>query len=234
MRAALLSLLLCFWSVAASAGDLKIVGPPEVEPGRPAWFEITGVEEGTTATFFPSDVLQTGPPHIVTLHGMFWTETPGIYTINAIAATTTVDWEKKTVSTTLTPLSYRVEVGTPEPEPDPDPQPDPDPPPPDITDLTAVIVYETQDQDQQDPRWAQVMYGPTLAKLLGAKKWIVVDDDVEGDVPDYVAACIDKTKGENLKEPHLFLLDQNRKIVWNGHLPKSVDATVAIVKEYLP
>ena len=119
---------------AGPAGAAVIDGPKEVAAGHPAWFQITGLASGASAAWFPSAHLQAGPPHLVECSALFWTQTPGSYTVNAIA----VDWEAKR----LTPLMATVQVVGDGPLPPPDPDPPIPPPTPDPLTGLALLAYD--------------------------------------------------------------------------------------------
>src|SRR3990172_8212605 len=75
------------------------------------------------------------------------------------------------------PFFFKIVVGQP-PPPFPskraaaDPQP---PPPPPARETTGVVIYELDDPSQQRPEYAQIMYGPSIRKLLEGR-WHCVDD----------------------------------------------------------
>lgn len=105
---------------------------------------------------------------------------------------------------------------------------------PPITKLYGVIVFDPDDEDQQDPVWSQIMFGPYFNRMLGDREWQPVADDLSGAPPDWLSTLVDRTKQEGLQEPHLWLLNQDRSVVWNGQLPKTIEATEDIVREWVP
>src|SRR3972149_5685027 len=94
--------LFAFWAClvwTAAAAGLEIVGPSgTVRPSQPVWLEIAGAPEGAAASFFPSDVLTTGPPHVMPRHALFHADAAGAYQVNAFV--TVVDWQARTITTT--------------------------------------------------------------------------------------------------------------------------------------
>src|SRR3989304_8496681 len=109
--------LLAFWACLVSTGaaaGLEVWGPSgTVKPPEPVWREIAGAPEGAAASFFPSDVLTTGPPHVAPRHALFHADAAGAYQVNAFV--TVVDWDARTITTT--PLSFKIIVGEPQPPP---------------------------------------------------------------------------------------------------------------------
>src|SRR3990172_4593553 len=207
----------CLVSTAAAPGR-EIWGPGgTVKPPQPVWLEIAGVPEGAAASFFPSDVLTTGPPHLMPRHALFHADAAGAYHVNAFV--TVVDWQARTITTT--PLSIKIVVGQPEP-----------PPPAPATEITGVVIYELDDPSQQKPEYAQIMYGPSIRKLLEGR-WHCVDDDVSGQLRPFVAAALAAVEAEKLPEPHLFLFDQDGRQIHRGPLPGSVEAAAAKIREFL-
>ena len=165
-----------------------------VKPSEPVWLEIAGAPQGAAASFFPSDVRTAGPPHVAPLRCSFTPTPRAAYQVNAFV--TVVDWDARTITTT--PLSIKIVVAEPEP-----------PPPPPAREITGVVIYELDDPSQQKPEYAQIMYGPSIRKLLEGR-WHCVDDDVSGQLRPFVAAALAAVKAEKSPEPHLFLFDQDR------------------------
>ena len=118
------------------------------------------------------------------------------------------------------PFCFKIVVGEPQP-----------PPPPPARETTGVVIYELDDPSQQRPEYAQIMYGPSIRKLLEGR-WHCVDDDVSGQLPPFVAAALAAVKAEKLPEPHLFLFDQDGRQIHRGPLPGSVEAAAAKIREF--
>jgi len=185
-------------AVASAAHAASIDGPKTVQPGHPAWFQITDLATEATAAWFPSPCLQAGPPHITEGSALFWTVTPGTYEVNAIAAWL-VDGKIR-----LLPLTATVEVAGDAPDP---PVP-PDPPPPPNQKWQVVIVFESADLDNY-PRSQQVMLGSlTFRSSLKTKghKLVaggIIDKDIkdrDGKTPEALKPFLGAASGKPLPQ----------------------------------
>ena len=200
-----------------------IVGPAEpIAPKQPAWLSIEGITPGSSATFFPNAQLQTGPPHIVPLHALFWAEKAGTYQVNAMAVS--VDWTAQTIS--LIPLSYTVTVQG-------DDGPDPPPPPPPVDRLWGLLLYEANDLDEQ-PEFAKVAASTRLRAIekfeLQAYDKDVKDED--GETPETLKPWLKVIADQKWPLPQLLLISEAGDLV--DHVsPTTVDATISFVEERL-
>lgn len=162
-------LLVCLLVAAhAPAADPTIVGPVgPVGVKSVSWVSLEGLTAGCTATFFPSEQLTVGPPHIQPGHGLFWSDKVGKFTVSAVV----VDWEART----LTPLTYSITVGT---APDPDPDPDPDPQP--NRRWQIMLFHESADLDNLPRGQVELLSSLSLREeLTSAGHYLlgVYDDD---------------------------------------------------------
>lgn len=113
---------------------------------------------------------------------------------------------------------------------------------PDVTKLAGVIVYDVEDESQQDYDWYTIMYGERFNKMVGDDYWQPVDIDAQGSPPWIklmIARVLDEEKP--LAQPQLFLYDWPRReeepnhgVVWNGPLSKDIDTVEKQVREWLP
>lgn len=163
-----LVLLICLLIATNALGaDPTIIGPVGPVPAKSvSWVSLEGLAANCTATFFPSEQLTVGPPHLQPSHGLFWSDKLGKFTVNAIV----VDWTART----LTPLTYSIVVGT-EPNP-PDP---PDPPNPDRK-WQVMIVHESNDLDNLPRGQVELLSSLSLREELKAAGYVllgVYDDD---------------------------------------------------------
>jgi len=191
---ALCSLVFC---LPAAGQDIKIVGPTDpIQAGEPAWLEITGVPDDQGAVFNLHPLLYTNPQHIVPMHGLFLTTTPGTYQITATALIVEIDWEKKTHRTTLIPLSYEVTVEGEAPHPDP--------PPPVDTKWQVAIFHQSDTRDTMDADQLEVCTGPLFRQELAAKGHGFVglfdpdERDSKDGIPERVRRFFDAADGHEL------------------------------------
>jgi len=203
--------------IAALAQGLSIVGPTEpIEPRQPAWLTIVGVESGTSAVFFPSDQLQSGPPHIMPLSALFWADSPGVYRANAIV----VDWTAQL----LIPLTFTIKV---EGENGPDPPP---PPPPPSDELWGLLIYESHDLDD-DPDFAKVVVSTRL-RAIDKFTLCPYDKDVkneDGETPSDLKPWINLIADNRWPLPQMMLVNEAGDLV--AHKPVAdVDDAIAFVK----
>jgi len=205
--------------VMAIAQGLSIVGPTEpIEPKSPVWLTIVGVEQGASAVFFPSDQLQSGPPHIMPLSALFWAETAGTYRANAIV----VDWSAQL----LIPLTYTVVVGE-------DAGPDPPPPPPPADELWGLLIYEAHDLDD-DPEFAKIRVS---TRLRAIDKFTLqpYDKDAtneDGETPADLKPWLKLITDNNWALPQMLLVNEAGDLVAHK-TPESVDGAIAFVEEHL-
>ena len=133
-------------------------------------------------------------------------------------------------------LHHQVIVGNGEPGPEP---PTPDPPPPPVTYLYGMLFYQSEDVDDMAnaAEISQVILGLRLRSLDSRFQWMPTDLDIEdadGNVPEDRKPWIDMIKGKDLKMPHLFLVDQDGRLVRNQVSPTTVDGVITLVREVLP
>lgn len=157
--------VLLIWLLAAApalGADPTIVGPVGPVPLKSvSWVSLEGLAAGCTATFFPSEQLTVGPPHLQPGHGIFWSDKVGKFSISAVV----VDWEART----LTPLTYTITVGTsPDPDPGPDPDPDPEPDPQPGRRWQIMFFQESGDLDDLPRGQVELLSSLSLREELAA------------------------------------------------------------------
>lgn len=216
-RAAPLAWLLLF---ASAVNAQKIEGPSEVAAGKPAWFGLV-TPTGASGAFFPTTYLWTNPEHVRDGSALFWALSPGEYLITGVV----IDWEARRVR----PLSKTVVVKG---DPQPDPQPDPEPGPAPARELWAVVVEESS---QRTPAQARVILSARVRGSFKAGRFKVADRDVldrGGQMPSDMVFYIGHAAGKPL--PRLYLVDEKEHCWFQGDMPETVDAMVALVSKYLP
>lgn len=210
-------LLLLFPSLAWSQ---TIVGPTEpIAPKQPAWLAIEGVTAGSTATFFPTPQIQTGPPHMQPLHALFWAQKSGTYQVNGVAVN--VDWTLKTIS--LVPLTCTVVVEGDGPDPPP-------PPPPPVDRLWGLMIYESNDLDNQ-PEFAKVV-ASTRLRAIDKFTLQAYDKDVKnetGQTPATLSPWLKIIADNKWPLPQLLLVSEAGDLV-DHTSPTTVDATISFVE----
>lgn len=168
--------LIAFLAITAARGDdPRIVGPTDsVEARSVSWVTLEGLGPNDTATFFPSEQLQAGPPHIVPQHALFWSDREGKFQVQAIVVS--VDWQTRQIS--LTPLTYSITVGS-NPDPGPDPGPDPQP----GQRWQIMLFHESGDLDSLPRGQVELLSSLKLRQELEAAGHYVAgvfDDDTSG------------------------------------------------------
>ncbi len=131
------------------------------------------------------------------------------------------------------PLFLPVQItGTPDPDPKPDPgpepQPDPTPVPPDK--LFVLIVRESA---KVTPAQGQIFTSKAIREHLLAKsyKLRVADPDeldADGQVPTDIGPYLERCQGKTL--PQLFITSDQGALLYEGELPATEAATLALLK----
>ncbi len=105
---------------------------------------------------------------------------------------------------------------------------------PPVTELAGIIVYQAQDESQQDVKWSSIMYGPKFNDILGDDNWQPVDRPYDGN-QEWISDLEREVTDKGLDEPYLFLLDKPTKtVVWQGPMSKDINEVEDLVKEHLP
>jgi len=132
-------------------------------------------------------------------------------------------------------LHHQVIVGSGQPGP----EPKPDPPPLPVTFLYGMVFYQSEDVDDMPnaAEVSQVLLGLRLRNLDSRFQWMPTDldtKDADGKVAEGMEPWIEMIKDKDLKMPHLFLVDQDGRLIRNQELPATVDGVIALVREVLP
>lgn len=207
---------------AAAAIGQTIEGPDEVTAGRPAWYQLSELGEGQTATFIPSPEIEAGPPHVRDGHALFWSDEPGSYTVVAIVSTLTIDWDAHTHDLQWSFATKVVRVTGEGPDPDPPP-----PPPPGKRYLT--VIYE---QAERTPKLANLLSRLRLDLVGTQHELAIFDRHAQGPiVPSYLSHLEDPAD-----LPALFIGRRNASgmadVLFAGKLPATAEAVMALVKQY--
>lgn len=139
------TILVLFLLAALVASGAEIEGPDTVETGKPAWFSLK-TDPGERAFYLPlpGAPIDTNPKHIATGSALFWTNTPGTYSIIAICGKS---WDSASA------ISKVVIVAGEAPNP---PNP-PDPPGPNPGGKQQVVIFYETFQLDNLPRGQQVL-----------------------------------------------------------------------------
>lgn len=204
--------------LASAHAQVAIEGPETVEPGVPAWFSISA-SDGQSASFFPSDDLTIGPPHLAEGHALFWTRQPGRYSVMGIA----VDWNRQTFSI----VQKRIVVGEGD-------DPDPPPPPPTPGERHLVILYESDTAGTATVALANLLMRlrvDSMSGYLAEKKHRLTIADQDGKSPDGTAHPVLARYRELVDGPlpYLFVVDKEGRVRHKGPCPVEFDAVIAIV-----
>lgn len=153
---------------ATVAAVPTIDGPDQVDPGKPAWYRVSGIPDGASVAFLPTPLLDTAPSRIVAGNAMFWVARPGEYTITALV----VDWSAKT----FVPVTKQITVGeaVPPVPPTPDPQPQPTPVP--AGTRLVLILSESGDRTPAEAA-VQEALRRHLASLPNPPQFRILDPD---------------------------------------------------------
>jgi hypothetical protein len=203
-------------AVSAESQIIAIDGPDEVQTGKPAWYRVGFVPEGSTAEFMPTPLLDTDSSRVVAGNALFWVSEPGVYVLTA----TVIDWDAKR----QTWLSKQVTVGeSPEPEPDPDPEPQPTP----DKATWGIIVEERSDRTQLPIQQRYIFESAAIRELFPAGKFLTVDRNSTD--PAMKPYC---EKAASMTLPVLFLMDDDGTVVFSGTLPNDVTATIVTISKH--
>ncbi len=202
----------------------SIVGPDEVEAKHPAWFSIEA-DDTASAGWFPSEQLQTGPPHLRDGHALFWAAKPGKYVILALV----VDWDARS----WVPLRHVVTV-TGQDDDDDDGDDDDDDGDDDnpTSELWGVIIEESS---QRTADQAAVLTSRAVRVAFEEGRLRVADQHVvdrDGKPPAGLEDWLELAKPKPL--PWLFLLGAEGVLLYQGPLPETVKDMLALVGKYQP
>lgn len=109
--------------------------------------------------------------------------------------------------------------------------------PPPVTDLWGIVVYESSQRDEYGPKMAQVLLGTRLETLDENFTWLPFDQDEvdeDGNMPEEFGPWVEMLTAEGFEMPHLFLVQQEGKLVDHMKVPDSVDKVIVEVRKYLP
>jgi hypothetical protein len=218
-------------TVVTPAAIPSIDGPDQVDPGKPAWYRVTGVPDGASVAFLPTPLLDTSPGRIVQGNAMFWVGSPGEYTITALV----VDWSAHT----FVPVTKQITVPGEGPQPNPTPTPQPTPNPVPAGTRLVLILSESADRTPAEAavqealrRHLESLPEPPLFRILDP------DTPTQGNWGKPYKAEIERRK---LALPVLVvsvLPDQVNRLdalyfVSVEELPAEADKAIALVQEAL-
>lgn len=221
MRSVLSLTLLSVWSVCLPA-VAQITVPPVVAPHTPivATCDVPAAgEAGSVQVLWESDADYLALEGGAKLH--IWAA-PGEHYLKA--SVFAVDWESRTFEVRQHRATFRV-GDQPTPEPD-----EPEPPLPKPSQVTAVIIHETQDATPAFSRMVTgLRSGPSADWLkAGGHELLVLDDDAtdsSGQPLDLVATL----KAMGVGMPALFVLDGD-KVLLKTTLPSSAKSTDVVTQ----
>jgi hypothetical protein len=205
----------------------QINGPDEVESKSPKWYSIEGLSATESVAWFPSEVLQAGPPHIQENSALFWSANPGPYTINAIV----IDWDQRS----LYPLTKTVRVvgGGPVPPdpPNPDP-PNPDPPKPDPPpkgQRSIVVIEESSQRSREFANLLQDLHQLQEYCRTNKHRYTMAD---RHDPNPTIQAFARHAQQVNVL-PCLFIGPyQGGEALYVGPVPTDVDKLIRLIQKY--
>ena len=204
---------------ALAAGAAEIVGPPQVEAGKPAWFRLAAAE-GERAFFFPMPGCKYtfGGLHIKPGSAMFWATEPGAYTVAAIAGTSWQD--AHSISRVV------VVTGATPPNPLVPPVPEPGGP------YQVALVYE-KDTLHKLPKSQQTMLKSLVFReaLEAAGHVIVgvVDRDAKTTPGARIRVFLDACKGDAM--PRLVIAGLDGKGLRDMPLPATQAKVLELLKK---
>jgi len=110
-----------------------------------------------------------------------------------------------------------------------------EPPPPPVRELWGVVVYEGHEPDtavevEDWIQWTKVLTSERIDGLFESGHYRKIDKDE--DVSESLQSYVDHAESKPL--PYFMLVNEEGEFVWEGVLPKSIDATVQIIQKYLP
>jgi len=216
-------------ALAAVPLSPEISGPNEVQPGHTVDFRIRGAtaEEIATAkiVLFQEDRVTywsvlaewgTGLPVMI-----FQSFAAGDYAIVAAY----YDGEQ----VQMLQHKFKVIGENPDPGPNPDPQP--------VDELFGVVIYESSDMLQQrggkQINFGHILLSKDLHDEFDEQHLRQIDKDAQdedGQVPDEYRPYLDAAEDKQL--PHLFLVDEQGLVLYDGPLPLTVEQTVTIIRKY--
>lgn len=221
-------LLLVLLSVSASTATAQITIPPVSAPHAPIVATCGAPpagEEGSVQILWESDPATQYIPLDggQTLH--VWAG-PGEHYLKA--SVFAVDWENRTFSVQQYRATFR--VGGDDPPPTPDPTPEPDPPTPKPSQVTAVIIRESEDDT---PAFARLLTGLRTGEAArwlaaGGHDLIVVDDDAT-DADGRPLKLVASLSALGVSMPALFLLSGD-DVILKETLPASATADQVLAK----
>lgn len=136
-------------------------------------------------------------------------------------------------------IHHQVIVGSGQPEPSPGPEPNPQPLPNPVEYLFGMVFFQSEEVDDMEnaAEVSQVLLGLRLRSLDENFQWMPTDIDkvnADGEVPEDVKPWLDLIKDKELEMPHLFLVDQDGKLITNQVLPETVDEVIVLIRKVMP
>ncbi len=233
-----LALLLLLLTPLASWAELKIGGELKVDSGKLVRLSATGQADNATLDWqiTPEDTVDPEEfgPRVV------FAAPDGTYKIRLRAFS--IDKNNKI---TIQFTKATVVIGTPTPPAPPTPPTPPDPPepPPPIEGVKApkalkvLIVYESGELSKMSKDQVNVLYAKAIRDYLNSKcdkeasgkaAWRIWDKDIDAaaDLPEWGKAI----KRDRKQVPWIVIA--NHKTGYEGPLPATTDATLALLKKY--
>lgn len=171
---------------------------------------------------------------------LLFTGPPGAYTVSATAGR--LDKDSNLI---LEDAEFTVTIGdapppVPPPGPPPPPTPLPEPAPIPVAGFRVLIVYETADLSRMPAAQSAIIYSKSVRDFLNAKcvvgpdsktkEFRIYDKDVDASGESKIWQ--DAMKRPRTSVPWLIVSDGTQG--YEGPLPADVDATLAILRKYVP
>lgn len=130
---------------------------------------------------------------------------------------------------TAQPITTIVVLGGAEPDPPPPPPP---PPIPDLAKLWVLIVRESGSQDQATNHITTSAQVRQLVTERGYKLRVVDPDErgPDGEIPSDIAPYLAAIGRDGRAAPHLFITDDQAKLLFDGPLPDSVNSMLQLLR----
>lgn len=93
-----------------------------------------------------------------------------------------------------------------------------------VESVSVIIITESEDRT---PEQAIVLASQEIRRLFDQGEWLLIDQDttVIGELADFVS------RAKMIGLPVIFLLDQDRKTIYEGALPETVESFVSVVNK---